>query len=406
MKEGNIKVLIIAYWYAVENAASGQVQRHFVENLVKRGFSPTVVCASKKNDIFINGVRVIGVPENKLLKYLSKLLLKTRVGRFLRVPDMARYSWNPRALRRIKGILCESDFDYVHTINNPSSSHLLGWRIKQEFRIPWIAQFYDPWTNNPTEYVSNKRIRLLNIELEKRVAEGTNLILHTNDLMIRYWENLYGGIVKNKIFRLNLLTDVESPAVTSPNNKLVISHIGHFTKYRNSLSFIEAINMIKKEKPHLLNKLKVNYIGLVTDAERDLIKKYGLCDCFQLHGRLSEKDCTPFFEESSMFLIIDTQHNPNVFFPSKILKYFYYRKPILGITSHESVLKDELINSRNIFFEFGKERDLAQFLIGELECDGIYSNHDSEYWKKFSPDMVIREYKSLIENNILSQRIQ
>ena len=397
-----IKVLIIAYWYAVENAASGQVQRHFVENLVKRGFSPTVVCASKEGETFTNGVRIIGVPENRVLKFLSKLLFKTWVGKFLRVPDMTRYYWNPKVTREVQKILKDSKFDYIHTINNPSSSHLLGWNIKQEFHLPWVAQFYDPWTNNPTEYVSNKRVRLLNLELEKGVAEGADLILHTNDLMIRYWKDLYGNMVENKVFRLNLLTDVESPIMTFPNDKFIISHIGHFTKYRNSLSFIEAINMIKKEKPHLLNKLKVNYIGLVTDAERDLIKKYGLCDYFELHGRISEKECIPFFEECSMFLIIDTQHNPNVFFPSKILKYFFYRKPILGITSHESVLKDELINSRNIFFEFGEERELAQFLMGELERDRIYSDYDSEYWKKFSSDMVIREYKFLIENNILS----
>ena len=402
MKKGEIKVLVIAYWYAVENAASGQVQRHFVENLVKRGFSPTVVCASKKGESFINGVRIIGVKENQILKYLSKLLLKTRLREFLRVPDMARYSWNPRVLRRIKGLFSESQFEYVHTINNPSSSHLLGWSIKRNFRIPWVAQFYDPWTNNPTEYVSSKRIKTLNIELEKRVAETADLILHTNDLMIRYWVNLYGNIVKNKVFRLNLLTDIESPIITFPSDKLIISHIGHFTKYRNSLSFIEAINMIKKEKPCLLNKLKINYIGLVTDAERDLIKKYGLCEYFELHGRVSEKDCIPFFEECTMFLIIDTQHNPNVFFPSKILKYFFYRKPILGITSPESVLKDELINSKNICIEFGDEERLAQFLMDELEQGSIYSEYDQDYWKRFSPDMVIREYKFLIENNILS----
>lgn len=397
MENKKTKVLIVAYWYLVENAASGQIQRHFVRKLVDMGFYPTIICAGKHEDRCVDGVRIVSVPENKVIKFFLKILSKNGLGEHLRLPDIIRFYWNKNALKAIHKLFRQTKYDYIHTINNPSSSHLIGIEIKRVYNIPWIAQFYDPWTNNPIDTFANMKVKEVNQMLEKEVAINANLILHTNDLMIQYWNDLYGTIFKGKVYRLNLMTEMVFPEAMPQNEKLVISHIGHFTHYRNSVTFIEAINIIKKEKPHLLNKLEVNYIGAVTSKEKLLIENYGLVNCIRILGRLSEKECAPFFKESSMFLVIDTNNNPNVFFPSKILKYFFYQKPILGITTDVSVLKDELTKSNNIVFQYGEELKIAYFLMEILETGTRYSNYDKDYWKQFSPDAVVSRYISLVK---------
>lgn len=399
MENRKKQVLIVAYWYLVENAASGQLQRHFARKLVELGFCPTIICAGKKADKCIDGVRVVSVPENKIIKPVLKVLSKNGLGEYLRLPDIIRFYWNSNALKTIHKLFHETRYDYIHTINNPSSSHLIGLEIKKTYNIPWIAQFYDPWTNNPIETFANKRVMEVNHELEYEVAKNANFILHTNDLMIKYWKDSYGPVVKDKLIRLNLTTEVTLPEFKPQNEKkLVISHIGHFTHYRHSQTFINAVNLIKKEKPHLLDKLEVNYVGAVTAQEKHLIEKYDLGSCIRILGRLSEQDCTPYFIECTMFLVIDTNHNPNVFFPSKILKYFFYQKPILGITTGISVLKEELTSSNNIVFQYGEEAKIADFLMDELENNTRYAKHDKDYWKLFSPDYVLGQYTSLVEN--------
>ena len=300
----------------------------------------------------------------------------------------------------VKNLVKETPFDYIHTINNPSSSHLIGLKVKQLYNIPWIAQFYDPWTNNPVEPYISSRIKEYNQTLEEKIAIHADAILHTNDLMISYWKDLYLKSVKGKIYRLNLLTDIEPKDKINTNGKLVISHIGHFTEYRNSVPFIEAVHHISLVKPSLIDRLEINFIGLVTEKEKNLIHRYGLNNIFKLYGRLTEKDCIPYFEKSTFFLIVDTNHNPNYFFPSKILKYFFYRRPILGITAQESVLKEELIKSNNIYFEHNEVKKIAGFLINQLESKNFYDKHETEYWKEYSPQVVIDRYRRIIDQNI------
>ena len=207
----------------------------------------------------------------------------------------------------------------------------------------------------------------------------------------------YGDIVYDKIVILPFVVERVSPyLVTRKNQKFIISHIGAFLKERESSVFIEAIKFLNDRIQNLHNILNIQYIGRVTKKELSLIQLYGLSNIFSIVGTVPEAECGKYFENSDMFLVIDTNQSNNVFFPSKILKYYAYKKPILGIVTPDSVLERELKASRHCVFDYYNSKSIAEFLECVLNAGKVIS-FDLNYVEKFYPESVMSSYSMILK---------
>lgn len=90
-----------------------------------------------------------------------------------------------------------------------------------------------------------------------------------------------------------------------------------------------------------------------------MIESSGISPLVNLVGRVTEQECFKYYEESDMFLIVDINCEPNLFYPSKLLKYFCYKKPIIGLTKNDSVVYHELSKTGNYPLDM-KMRNLLQ----------------------------------------------
>lgn len=97
-----------------------------------------------------------------------------------------------------------------------------------------------------------------------------------------------------------------------------------------------------------------------------------------------------------MFLIVDIDCSPNLFYPSKILKYFCYQKPILGITTEQSVVRDELKKTGNYPFCYDDIVGISSFLTKAVEDYPSICINDIHYGERFLKDNVINQYSKLV----------
>jgi hypothetical protein len=398
-----IKPIIVVPPFFHPSDACGQIQRHFFPNLPKDTFHPYLICRKIKGiEYTLPNSDIIALGERQFIVFLEKIVRNIGLTDLTFLPDYQRFSWGTNASKKILSMLKDDHYDYIHTINSPCSAHLVGLEAKKKTGIPWIAQFYDPWHNNPARNIKNKKLRSYDASLERQVAENADIIIHTNSVMVEAWNKTYGDIVKGKQIVLPHLTEI--PTISSENvNKsdiLNISHIGNFQEFRNSITFIKAIHILLAANPELANKIKINYVGMVTPNEIKLINKYKLDQVFNLVGFISEEECNPYFEKTNIFLAIDTNHEHNVFFPSKILKYYCYKKPILGLTTSNSVLYNELVNSRNYAFGYNDAHGVAEFLKNAIVDRSVINTFDKDYWIKFSVENVLSYYQKIVSKLI------
>lgn len=397
-----LKPLIIARPFLFKNSTGGQIERVFIENLPKNLFDATVVCSNGENLTKSPSIRVLVTKENKIYKYFAALVRRIIIPDVMNLPDHVWHSWGKNALKIVfKKIKCEN-FDYIHSISFPCASHHVALKIKQKTDLPWIAQFYDPWYDNPYRIFKTRYFKKKDLEMERAIVENADVIIHNNFAIVELWKERYGKEVENKIFVLPLTLRLQTPQMNkrkySNNEIFTISHIGNFMLNRTSEVFIKAIYTLLNEHRELKDKLKINYIGLVTRREKTLINELELDNLFNLIGTIPEEKCNVYYQESDLFLAIDGVNYVNLFFPSKILKYFLYQKPILGITPENSVLSYELKNSGHFSLRNDDINGIANYLFNAITDYDSLMNFDKNYWKHFSTESIMATYVNIVKS--------
>lgn len=407
-----IKPLVIGHSYLLERYSTGQVLRCFFEGLCDRGFEPTILCSkSWHNDVCMDNLKCKVIPsyDCQFIRYIIALAKRTISPDFAFLPDYSYFSWAkisaiPKALKLVQ----KSNYDYIHSISIPCSTHLIAAEVKKKTGIPWIASFYDPWFENPYRTIKYAWAKERDRKFEKYIADNADLIIHTNHVICEEWVDRYGEEIKKKMVVLPLVFNAPSQnslaikAEQSVKENFVISHIGSLYEGRDSLDFLRALALLIKEHPEFADKVKLNYVGTVPNNDKALAEELGLLNMIHYAGFISESECLKFFLESDLYIALDGKNARDIFFPSKIMKYFYYGKPILGLTPKNSVLEHELSKSGNHVFNNSDINGIANFLHQAITKYESISTNDKEYWRNYSLDNVAKQYKALV-NRILTK---
>ena len=389
------KILVVAPTYCRMGCANGQIERHFFPNLPHDEYKVTIFCSDQWNDAIVNDRCILKRTHfNKWIDYACRAMSHTFLPYIGNVPDKDLFSWGKNAIKKILELANTEKFDLIHSICMPCSSHIVAYEIKKKLCIPWIAQFYDPWSGNPFRILRGRKMQQLDKKMERIVAENADLIIHPCDAMIEHWTTLYGDVVKDKLTVLPFITEIpEKTAREKDTDKLTISHIGSFSSNRNASVFIQALAKLDKS---VRQRIKVNLVGNVTEEDAKLIIQHKLQDTINLVGRVPEQECYNYYENSDMFLIVDIDCSPNLFYPSKILKYFCYQKPIIGITTEQSVVRDELNKTGNYPFRYDDIAGISKFLTKAVGDYSSICTNDIHYGERFLKDNVINQYSKLV----------
>lgn len=402
--------LVISRSYLWNKSTNGQIQRVFWEYLYDQGVRPTIICSGHNCDIPIDSLKsdIVPVHDSQVLRYFIAFLKRFIAEDLAYVPDNSRFSWYPFALRETEKRIMRGSYDYIFSVCIPFTDHLIALKAKKKFGLPWIAWFYDPWFDNPYRPFKHKRLLETDRKNEAAVAKNADIIIHSNQAIYNEWVSRYGESIKNKMYVLPFVFDtIKKAAVVNDVRKedqlFTISHIGSLYPQRDSVDFLKALNMLFEEYPSLMKQVQIKYVGAVTENDHEAIKKFNLTQITHFAGILSEAECYKYYETSDLFLAIDGKNSRNIFFPSKIMKYFYYGKPILGITPHGSALQYELERSGNYCFENEDYRGIADFLYRAITNKEHTKGNSKEYWKNFTMESVCPKYLDIV-NNLLTKK--
>ena len=403
-----LRPLIVNRGYQFDQSPGGECLRAFLSAMDKGKWDSMVYASDRPPLVEPMPGYVKLVHEKRMVRYIAGVIRRVLLPDLTWLPGYEWWSWGKATVNEVVNDITSGSVkpDYIHSVAFPVASHWAALKVKKATGLPWVMQFYDPWADNPYRPFKTKWLKKRDWAMEREAVEAADLIIHNNEAIAQLWRERYGDEIGKKIAVLPLTVPMPDTAVEENTHKsgdtLTVSHIGNFMLNRTSQPFIRAVAVLLDRHSEYREKLRINYIGMVTEPEKELIKMNGLSEVFNLTGSISAEACVEYYKKSDLFLAIDGVNKDNLFLPSKILKYLYFRRPILGITPKGSVLDGELRRSGHTSIANSDMESIVEYLERAMtDYDSLLRfNHD--YWHRFEPRNVVDAYGDLVERMLFN----
>lgn len=358
------KVLIITYYWIPSGGAGVQRWVKFCKYLRETGWEPIIYTPSNpeypsedysfEKDI-PQGVQIVKTPiwepyniyrffagmrgkkiqagfisENKKMGWKDKLSIRLR-GNLL-IPDPRRFWVNP-SVSFLRRFLREHPVDAIVTTGPPHSMHLIGMKLKRYFpKLPWVADFRDPWTN--IDFYKELGLTCwadrIHHRLEKQVVQCADAVVVVSSGMKTEFELLQ----PSKMHIIPNGYDEEDVTICNakPDLHFSISHIGTLNAARNPLVLWKALSQLCSEDATFSNDLQIQLIGKVDFSVIESLHACGLARQIHKIDYLPHNEAIVKQQSSQvLLLLINRTANAKGILTGKFFEYLASGRPVLGI---------------------------------------------------------------------------
>ena len=339
------KVLIIAYYFPPAGGAGVQRTLKFVKYLPEFGWEPVILTVNHKEarllDPYLETEIPMSIPVFRTPAWLlpSRLPWRVRsfVARWLFIVD-EQVGWLPFAIAQGRKILWEDTFQALYTTSVPYSDHLIGYRIKKEFRLPWVADFRDAWigdfsTTFPTRWHKNFACRL-----EQSIVTTAERVTVVSEPIRQGLLRRHPDLTADKVLVLpNGYDPADFQGLESlkpdANQAFTITYSGSFyIKNRTPDSFLRAVKLAIDKGGIPRHKIHIRFVGNIGWKVRVMIETLGMDDVVETTGYVDHRRSINYLMRSDLLLlIVGTGPGSEGVMTGKIFEYLASQKPILAL---------------------------------------------------------------------------
>lgn len=371
------KVLIITYYWPPSGGAGVQRWLKFVKYLREFGWEPIIYTPSnpespinddslqkdvpaditvlkteiwepylfykrlmgqKKND----KINAAFLTESKKPKRFEKLAVWIR-GNFF-IPD-ARAFWVKPSVKYLAEYLKTNPVDAIISTGPPHSMHLIANGLKKKLKLPWMADFRDPWTN--IDFYSklmlmpfaDKKHKRLELEVLRNAdvvsCVGKTWLAELEELLRKSAPQKFTPEVAKKFHFISNgydPGDYDSVGEVKADAKFSMAHIGTLDKSRNPEGLWKVLASMVKKNPDFAKDLEIKLVGKVDIFVQEDIEKNGLTPNLNKIAYLSHHDVTVVQKQSQvLMLLINNTPNAMGITTGKFFEYMAAKRPILCI---------------------------------------------------------------------------
>ena len=217
-----LKILVISFSFYPDDSPNTYRWMNIIDVWAKRGIKVFVISAQKEGfseyesrhgiEIYRTGSSLFqriktkigkrssnNVKLNANQKIVSEGILRkvyNYTWKNLQWPDWAFLFYAP-ALKMARRIIKKEAINKIITVSWPFTDHLIGYRLKNEYKLNWLAETIDPFSFN--EEINNSLLySSLNRVTEKKVLGAADQITVMTDGIKKKYISLYPEL-KNKI---------------------------------------------------------------------------------------------------------------------------------------------------------------------------------------------------------------
>jgi glycosyltransferase involved in cell wall biosynthesis len=261
-----------------------------------------------------------------------KFSMLRKIGSTILVPD-TYIGWYPFAVREGRRVINEKKIDAIYSTSPPETSHLVAKKLHAISRIPWVADFRDPWMNLHLFPPPTRLHKRIHRRLERSVCERAAAVV-TNRWHLELLENRYSGLR-----RVTLIPNGYDPAeaeavagIEPPREGFRIVHAGMLTQKRSAEPFLKALRFFIDANPEAESDCRVVFLGpRESDNDRE-VERLGLGSVVTFRGSVAHHEALKI-EKASHILLLIKHENPDYagIIPGKLFEYIGLQRPILAL---------------------------------------------------------------------------
>ncbi|GGY80204.1 glycosyltransferase [Marinobacter zhanjiangensis] len=276
-------------------------------------------------------------------------------------PDQAG-PWIIPALLKGRKLVRENNLDVIFATGSPWSGLITGYLISRTTGKPLVADFRDPWVNNPFHQSKGQTLDTWSAKLEQKIVRHADAVsLNTEALRDEFLQR-YPDLPANHFFVMaNGIDRQDFQHITGRQNEaadsttLTLCHAGFLYGVRDPGPLLDALREFESQRRPDDPAIVFKQIGDVS-LSYDITERYAdLID----QGRLILEPAMPYQaclnELAQADIVVNIQSGTKTQIPSKLYDYLAINRPILHLTPDSGALA-RLVNK----YQLGTSIDFDQ----------------------------------------------
>jgi glycosyltransferase involved in cell wall biosynthesis len=246
-----------------------------------------------------------------------------RVAKQVIFPDM-QIGWYPAAAAGGMRLLRERPFDLIFSSAFPITSHLVARTLKRRSSLPWVAEFRDPWSDDPEFRV----VSAAALRLERAMAAEADAVVLPNQGWAEYYARRWD--VETSVIGHGSGTTF--PRTVRRPNPPVLAHVGSYYPGRQRLETLWLALAEMRRRGYAIPRLR--WVGAFPDEARAELERHGLEDILDVRGLVSQSEALSLMSGASGLVacgFVDTGPISLGLRPAKLLEYMASGVPIIYV---------------------------------------------------------------------------
>ncbi len=393
------RLLIVSYVYPPINTIGTLRISSFVRYLPSRGWDPYVVTVRPGPWVHSEGPapadedpsRVCRVWGADLGRFLAKTsggalraggitrarvrergrnsLLRTALelyDNFLAFPD-STWPWRLLGLRRALSFARRVRPDAVLSSSSPFSAHLLGARLSKALGVPWVADFRNLWSGNPSIDYSSLGHAARRV-LERRVLRGARAISTLTPDLAAELARLHS----KPVF---IVANGFEPGPDAPpkprSGPFTLVYTGMlYPKRQDPRPLFAAVRQMGRSGSADPDRFRIAFYGPDHDITMRLAEKEGVGPFVAAHEAVSWEDSLRLQRDADLLLVLEwCDKTARGIIPGKLYEYLGAKRPILAIGPPGDAV-DELLKRTGVGRVLDEPDAIRTFLEAALRDPG------------------------------------
>jgi glycosyltransferase involved in cell wall biosynthesis len=256
-----------------------------------------------------------------------------RAASWFLVPD-SYVGWRPFALRAARTVLAADPPDALLSSGPPETNHLVVRTLHLESRLPWIADFRDPWFGLHLNPAPTAWHRARHARLECAVLAEADAVLATTEwlaelLRSRAPDRQNVELVRNGYDPADFVA--ASPA-RDPKAPLRLVHTGMLTLTRSVEGLLRGLARVVGERPDLRDAFRIELVGARESRNDTLVEELGLAGQVQLGDYVPHAEAVAAMCAADVLVLIKhVEPRYRGLIPGKLYEYMGAGRPLLAL---------------------------------------------------------------------------
>ena len=341
--------------------------------------------------------------DNKYLRHIARTIYRILFHK----SSYGGYEWFSSAVDVGRTALSNEKYDAILSTQCPISAHCVGRKLKQEFGLPWIADYRDLWSQwdlMQKRKSTSQREKDYQFECE---------LIRTADVLTVVSEPWAIELKEQHRKPVFVIPNGYDPAILNPgkktDEKFSILHSGVIYGRKRSPKYLyRAIRELIDEGIMDIDDISLDFYGPVEEGFDEDVDEYSLRECVNFHGLTPHQTLLEYQRQAQILLLLTADDPIDIgCYPAKVFEYLAACRPILSYGYPKECVLSKLLSETSTGYHlltYDAVKEKLKELYREYKEHGmaLYRGNMLEV-EKYSHQGMARKFRDILEWQLICQ---